>query len=129
MIRRLLLIATVVILSFAPATVRAVPGSGMASPVAKKQTSRMTKLRADLHRNLDGKGDGFIVSWTFTSSRFTLVVNSRLYEKNKLLAATMAARAIFDSDGVSLPKTLIIRDVNGSELGRGPFRNVPPLIE
>jgi hypothetical protein len=86
-------------------------------------------VRADLHHNLDGKGDGFIVRWSYTRAQFTLVIDSTKYSENKLLAATMAARVIFDSNGVALPRVLVVRDASGTELARGPFSNVPALIQ
>jgi len=96
---------------------------------ANKQSTGLARVRADLHRNLDGKGGGFIVHWSFTSSRFILVIDKRYYEQNKLLAATMTTRVCFDSNGVHLPKTLIIQDASGTELARGPFQNVPALYQ
>lgn len=104
----------------------------IASKAKRKPTARERKLaavRQDLHRNSDGKGSGFILRWSFDEHRFTLTVNKRRYEKNMLYAATMTARAIFDTNEVPLPKTLVIRDISGEVLGEGPFSNVPKLVE
>ena len=102
--------------------------------VAKKRrlTSaerKLAKVREDLHRNLDGKGDGFIRGWTFDSRTFTLTVDKTRYQEYAVLAATMAARSIFDLDGVALPSRLVIRDRSGEVLGEGPFANVPKLVD
>jgi hypothetical protein len=98
--------------------------------VAKKHRAnsaerRLAKVRDDLHRNLDGKGDGFIRGWSFDSRTFTLTVDKTRYQQNGVLAATMAARSIFDLNGVALPNRLVIRDRSGEVLGEGPFANVP----
>jgi hypothetical protein len=98
----------------------------------KKSSARARKLaavRADLHRNLDSKGNGFIRSWHFDAKVFTLTVDKRRYQQNMLYAATMTARAIFDTNGVPLPKLLVIRDVSGEVLGEGAFANVPKLVD
>lgn len=94
-----------------------------------KRSAREAKVRADLHRNLDGKGGGFVVRWSFNKSRFTLVVDRSRYENNKFYATAMTARAIFDSNGFPLPKIFVVEDENGQELGRGPFANVPALVQ
>jgi hypothetical protein len=98
----------------------------------KRPSARARKLaavRADLHRNLAGKGNNFIRSWHFDAKVFTLTVDKRRYQQNMLYAATMTARAIFDTNGVPLPKLLVIRDVSGEVLGEGAFANVPKLVE
>src|SRR4051794_13810617 len=59
---------------------------------AKSAERRLAKIRDDLHRNLDGKGDGFIRGWSFDSRTFTLTVDKTRYQQNGVLAATMAAR-------------------------------------
>ena len=129
--RRTLLIAALITTSvwgstaepqYAHRTVLLVSGS-------HKRSAREVKVRADLHRNLDGKGGGFIVRWSFNKSRFTLVVDRSRYEDNKFYATAMTARAIFDSNGFPLPKTFVVEDQNGQELGRGPFANVPALVQ
>jgi hypothetical protein len=102
--------------------------------VAKKHKAtnaerKLAKVREDLHRNLDGKGDGFIRGWTFDSRTFTLTVDKTRYQQYAVLAATMAARSIFDLDGVALPSRLVIRDRSGEVLGEGPFVNVPKLVD
>jgi hypothetical protein len=125
--RRKWLAVAIVAIIFATAT------SGDSAEATKKKTSRvdarMQKVRADLHRNLDGKGGGFILGWRFNSKVFTLQIDRSRYEQNKLLAATMAARSIFDSNNVPLPRTLIIRDESGANIGEGPFSNVPSLTQ
>lgn len=95
----------------------------------KGTSSRSSKVRADLHHNLDGKGDGFIVRWSYTRAQFILVIDTTKYSETKVLAATMTARSIFDSNGVALPRVLVVRDANGTELARGLFSNVPALIQ
>jgi len=102
--------------------------------VSKKQKAKLAqgkiaKVRDDLHRNFDGKGDGFIRGWSFDSRIFTLTVDKTRFRQNALLAATMAARSIFDLNGVPLPIRLVIRDRSGEILGEGPFANVPKLID
>jgi hypothetical protein len=106
-------------------------GPALAAPKGKSGTraARLATVRADLHRNLDGKGDGFIRSWSFNSKTFTLTIDRRRYQQNMLYAATMTARSIFDMNGVPLPKTLILRDISGESLGEGPFENVPKVAE
>jgi hypothetical protein len=115
------------------ATIFATTNLGLYAEATKKKTSRaearMQKVRADLHRNLDGKGGGFILGWRFNSKVFTLQIDRNRYEQNKLLAATMAARSIFKLDGVALPRTLVIRDESGANIGEGPFSNVPSLTQ
>jgi hypothetical protein len=95
---------------------------------AKSAERRLAKVRDDLHRNLDGKGDGFIRGWTFDSRTFTLTIDKTRYQQNEVFAATMAARSIFDLNGVALPTRLVIRDRSGAVLGEGPFANVPKLV-
>ena len=101
--------------------------------VAKKKPTprerKLAKVRADLHRNLDGKGNGFIRGWTFDSKRFTLTVDQRRYQQHMVTAATITARSIFDMNGVPLPKMLVIRDVSGEILGEAPFTNVPKIVD
>lgn len=128
MISRIRVVSTIALSTCFLALVATVPRASAASS-SKTGTSRSAKVRADLHRNLDGKGDGFVVRWSYTKTQFTLTIDSGKYSANKLLAATMAARAIFDSNGVALPRVLVVRDVRGSELARGPFSNVPALMQ
>lgn len=96
---------------------------------AKSAERKLAKVRDDLHRNLDGKGDGFIRGWTFDSLTFTLMIDKTRYQQYAVLAATMAARSIFDLNGVALPARLVIRDRSGEVLGEGPFANVPKLVD
>ena len=96
---------------------------------AKNAEHKLAKVRDDLHRNLDGKGDGFIRGWTFDSRTFTLTVDKTRYQQYAVLAATMAARSIFDLNGVALPARLVICDRSGEVLGEGPFANVPKLVD
>jgi hypothetical protein len=98
----------------------------------RKTTARERKLaavRRDLHRNLDGKGDGFIQGWAFNARAFTLKVDKKRYQQDMLFAATMTARAIFETNGVALPTILVIRDISEEVLGEGPFANVPKLVD
>ena len=96
---------------------------------AKSGENKLAKVRDDLHRNLDGKAGGFIRGWTFDSRTFTLTVDKTRYQQNALLAATMAARSIFDLNRVALPTRLVIRDRSGEVLGEGAFANVPKLVD
>jgi hypothetical protein len=90
---------------------------------------KLAKVRDDLHRNLDGKVDGFIRGWFFDSRTFTLTIDKTRYQQNAVFAATMTARSIFDLNGVALPARLVIRDRSGEVLGEGPFANVPKLVD
>jgi len=102
-------------------------GEGLA--VAKKTLSKSAKVRRDLHGNLDGKGDGFIRGWTWQGSVFTFIIDPSRYAPNKFLAAALATRSIFEMDGVPLPRTLIVRTISGEELNRGPFANIPSIVQ
>ncbi|HEX8153420.1 MAG TPA: hypothetical protein VF698_09860 [Thermoanaerobaculia bacterium] len=109
-------------------------GGGAASaatpaPAAKKKldsAARERKVRDELHRNLDGKGGGFVQGFTFDSKVFTLTVDKRNYKKNSAYIAAMMARAIFDVNHYPLPTKLVFRDISGEVLGEGPFASVPP---
>jgi hypothetical protein len=90
---------------------------------------RLAKVRSDLHRNLDGKGQGFIRGWSFDSKAFTLTIDKARYQQNLVYAATITARSIFDMNDVPLPTKLIIRDRSGELLGEGPFTNVPRIVD
>ena len=96
---------------------------------ARSRDMKLARIREALHRNLDGKGNGFIVSWRFDSKSFTLTVDRLRYEQNMLYAATITARSIFDLEGVALPRRLIIRDRHGEVLGDGLFANVPRIVQ
>jgi hypothetical protein len=127
------LLSTIIIPAHGLADVRPTPAEAI-HLVAKKRKAtsaerKLAKVREDLHRNLDGKGDGFIRGWTFDSRTFTLTVDKTRYQEYAVLAATMAARSIFDLDGVPLPSRLVIRDRSGEMLGEGPFANVPKLAD
>jgi hypothetical protein len=107
-------------------------GRGAGRVVKKSKARKPTKaekLRRDLHRNLDGKGDGFISGWRWQGAVFTLIIDPSRYAPNKVLAATVAVRAMFETADVALPETLVIRDMSGTILGSGPFANVPSLSE
>jgi hypothetical protein len=93
------------------------------------RSAKEQKLRRDLHLNLDGKGDGFIQGWRWSGAVFTLIIDPARYAPMKVVAATMAARSMFELDGVSLPTKLVIRSTSGEILGEGPFANVPSLVE
>lgn len=56
-------------------------------------TSKAAKLRDDLHRNLDGKADGFISSWRWADSTFTLTIDPDHYAPNRFVVTAMAIRA------------------------------------
>ena len=117
-----------------PRTLASPIDPGHAQLVSKKskrvaRATKLAKVRADLHRNLDGKGNGFITGWSFDSKVLTLVVDKSRYQENMLYAATITARSIFDLNGVSLPMSLVIRDRYGEVLGEGPFANVPKIVE
>lgn len=90
---------------------------------------KLAKVRTELHRNLDGKGQGFIRGWSFDSKAFTLTVDKARYQQNLVYAAAITARSIFDMNRVPLPKKLIIRDRSGELLGEGPFANVPRIVD
>jgi len=96
---------------------------------ASSAKAKLARVRDSLHRNLDGKGDGFIVGWRFDAATFTLTIDKSRYQPNMVYAATMTARSIFDLEGVRLPKRLVIRDRSGEILGEGPFSNVPKIVE
>lgn len=99
------------------------------APAAKKKldnAARERKVRDELHRNLDGKGGGFVQGFTFDSKVFTLTVDKRNYKKNSAYIAAMMARAIFDINRYPLPTKLVFRDISGEVLGEGPFASVPP---
>lgn len=102
-------------------------GSTVAQKSKAARATKAARVRRDLHRNLDGKGNGFIVSWSFNNKVFTLTIDPSRYEQNMLNAATMTARSIFDSNEMPLPGTLVIRDTSGRNLGEGPFENVPKI--
>jgi hypothetical protein len=128
--RVLALIVTCVLFALPSASNAA--GLRTATKQQRKVSARERKLaavRADLHRNLDGQGSGFIHDWKFDTKVFTLTVDRRRYQQYMLFAATMAARSIFDTNGVPLPKTLVIRDISGDVLGEGPFANIPGLVD
>jgi hypothetical protein len=111
---------------------RAYGAPGSYRSVAHKsgeKSSKLAKVRKALHANLDGKGNGFIVGWRFDSKEFVLTIDKTRYEENMVYAATMAARSIFDLEGVRLPARLVIKDRSGEVLGSGPFSNVPRLVE
>ncbi len=129
----IILLSTMMVSGLALANITPASGEGLRL-VSKKQKAKpalgkIAKVRDDLHRNLDGKGDGFIRGWSFDSHTFTLTVDKTRYRQNAVLAATMAARSIFDLNGVPLPIRLVIRDRSGEILGGGPFANVPKLID
>ncbi|HET7435878.1 MAG TPA: hypothetical protein VFN10_14315 [Thermoanaerobaculia bacterium] len=88
---------------------------------------KLATVRTQLHRNLDGKANGFIRGWSFDAQQFTLTIDKSRYQQFALHATTMTARSIFDANGVALPKRLIIRDVSGAVLGDGAFANVPKI--
>ncbi|HKO54338.1 MAG TPA: hypothetical protein VJ276_00590 [Thermoanaerobaculia bacterium] len=94
-----------------------------------QRARKFAKVREELHRNLDGKGSGFIQGWSFNANVFTLTVDKSRYQQHAIYAAAMTARAIFDSNGVPLPTTLVFRDASGELLGEGPFVNVPKLVD
>ena len=127
------LLSTIIIPAHGLADARPIPAEAIHLVVKKRNATsaerKLAKVREDLHRNLDGKGDGFIRGWTFDSRTFTLTIDKTRYQQNAVLAATMAARSIFDLDGVPLPKRLVIRDRSGEVLGEGPFANVPKLVD
>jgi hypothetical protein len=122
-----------VLLAPTPATSARADEPRVAAHQPKKKPSprarKLAAVRSELHRNLDGKGGGFIQSWQFDTKVFTLTVDKRRYEQNMLYAATMTARSIFDTNGVPLPTLLVIRDVSGEVLGRGAFVNVPKIVD
>ena len=129
-------IMTVVVLA-ASDIVRASPvgRSSLHVRIAQKKTvvgsrnRKLEKVRRELHRNLDGKGDGFIVGWEFNSTTFTLRIDERRYEQNMVYAATITARSIFDMNNVTLPAKLVIRGRADQVLGSGPFANVPKIVD
>jgi hypothetical protein len=99
------------------------------TPKTSPAKAKLARVRDALHRNLDGKGDGFIVGWRFDASTFTLTIDKSKYQQNMVYAATMTARSIFDLEGVRLPKRLVILDRSGEILGEGPFSNVPKIVD
>lgn len=100
-----------------------------AARAAAAQKKQLRRLTADLHRNLDGAGGGFVKRWRIRSDSFVLVVDSRKYVPNSAIAAAMTARALFETNGVRLPSRLVFEDTDGSVLDSGPFANVPSLTE
>lgn len=125
------LIAAITFLPFAlPSAGAAQRGSTAARRAHQTERQRKEKkVRQELHRNLDGKGDGFIVGFSFDARTFYLDIDASRYEQNMLTAATMTARSIFDSNDLVLPATLVIRDRSGKHLGSGPFSNVPKIFD
>ncbi len=130
-LRTCVLVAAVLAAGFLEAEARRARDTEVVT-AAKKSTKRQSKLaivRRDLHSNLDGKGDGFIIGWSFDAKTFTLTVDKNRYRQHMVYAATITARSIFDLNGVALPTTLVIRDRSGEILGSGPFTNVPRVVD
>jgi hypothetical protein len=94
-----------------------------AERAAKRE--RLKRLRADLHKNLDGAGGGFVRRWEMKDDVLVLVIDPSEYIPNRAVAAAITARTMFDMNDVPLPSILIFRDTAGNELDRGPFANVP----
>lgn len=103
--------------------------------VAKKKSKpterqrKLARVRDSLRRNLDGKTEGLVISWSFDSEFFTFVLDERRYKQHMITAAAITARTMFDLEGVPLPKTLRFYGRNGDLIEQGPFENVPKVVE
>lgn len=115
----------------APASVSIPPefyddASSSSGPTPRTSSNR-DELVADLDRNLNGAGEGFVRSWSWKGDTFTIVIDADRYSPNKASAAALTARAMFDLNNQPLPQRLIIRDYKGRISEEGSFANIPSI--